>query len=369
MAHQFASQSDLSESEPRMGPGVSWLLGVLLALRVSPTRTGVENSNGSRVTQQITVSGVSSGGFFAVQFHVAYSSIIRGAGIIAGGPFYCAQGNVDIALASCMRTPGLISVDELVAITHSTYLTTRTIDDPKNLSMDTKVWLFTGTEDTVVNPGVVHKLQSYYGNFGVDEIKLVDTVPAEHSWVTDSYGNSCSFKGEPYINNCGYNAANELLTYLHSTSGKGNLSSTSVHTSLNNFTGTNKSSKGGGKLVKINQKTFVPPGVIPAAIGLHDTAYAFLPDGCSFGGQNCDIHVAFHGCLQGIPKIGMQFVNNTGLNEVAAAYNIIVLYPQAMATLTNPKGCWDWWGYSGEDYSSQLGVQMKTVKAMLDSIR
>ena len=34
---------------------------------------------------KISVSGLSSGGFFAVQFHVAFSNDIMGAGIVAGG--------------------------------------------------------------------------------------------------------------------------------------------------------------------------------------------------------------------------------------------------------------------------------------------
>src|SRR3977135_1796381 len=42
---------------------------------------------------QTSVSGLSAGGFMAVQFDVAFSSMLRGAGIIAGGPFYCAQGS------------------------------------------------------------------------------------------------------------------------------------------------------------------------------------------------------------------------------------------------------------------------------------
>jgi len=39
---------------------------------------------------QITVSGLSSGAFMATQFSVAYSASIAGAGIVAGGPYYCA---------------------------------------------------------------------------------------------------------------------------------------------------------------------------------------------------------------------------------------------------------------------------------------
>jgi hypothetical protein len=39
----------------------------------------------------ITVSGLSSGGFFAHQFHIAFSKLVTGAGIIAGGPFGCME--------------------------------------------------------------------------------------------------------------------------------------------------------------------------------------------------------------------------------------------------------------------------------------
>ena len=36
---------------------------------------------------QISVSGLSSGAYFAVQFHVSFSKTIMGAGIVAGGSF------------------------------------------------------------------------------------------------------------------------------------------------------------------------------------------------------------------------------------------------------------------------------------------
>ena len=35
---------------------------------------------------QTSTSGISSGGYMAVQLHVAYSSLVRGAGVLAGGP-------------------------------------------------------------------------------------------------------------------------------------------------------------------------------------------------------------------------------------------------------------------------------------------
>ena len=57
-----------------------------------------------------------------------------------------------------------------------------------------------------------------------------------------------------------------------------------------------------------------------------------------------------HGCLQTIKDIGTEFVLNNGANEWAMANDAVVLYPQASSIpLSNPKGCWDWWGYTGED--------------------
>ena len=49
----------------------------------------------------VFVAGISSGGFFAVQMHVAHSATIKGAAIYAGGVYYCANGNVITALTDC----------------------------------------------------------------------------------------------------------------------------------------------------------------------------------------------------------------------------------------------------------------------------
>jgi poly(3-hydroxybutyrate) depolymerase len=40
----------------------------------------------------VTVSGISSGGYMAVQFQVAFSKLVKGAGILAAGPYDCAEG-------------------------------------------------------------------------------------------------------------------------------------------------------------------------------------------------------------------------------------------------------------------------------------
>src|SRR5262249_28458180 len=44
----------------------------------------------------ITVSGISSGAFFAHQFHIAYSGLVKGVGMVAGGPYGCADNEDSI---------------------------------------------------------------------------------------------------------------------------------------------------------------------------------------------------------------------------------------------------------------------------------
>ena len=53
---------------------------------------------------QTTVSGLSSGAYMAGQFHVAFSGEVVGAGIVAGGPYGCAEGRLLTALRRCMST-------------------------------------------------------------------------------------------------------------------------------------------------------------------------------------------------------------------------------------------------------------------------
>lgn len=45
------------------------------------------------VEPKVTVSGLSSGGYMAAQFAVAFSASVQGVGVLAGGPYNCAQGD------------------------------------------------------------------------------------------------------------------------------------------------------------------------------------------------------------------------------------------------------------------------------------
>lgn len=74
-----------------------------------------------------------------------------GVGVIAGGPYYCAQNSLVIAQSACTLNPDLISVPELVQITYNT-AATLTIDPPAHMKGD-QVYIFTGSRDDVVVQG------------------------------------------------------------------------------------------------------------------------------------------------------------------------------------------------------------------------
>jgi len=295
----------------------------------------------------VTLSGVSSGASFAVQFHVAHSSSVDGVGVIAGAPYWCSQGSSAVSLSNCQKSPNSISISNLVAYTTNAF-SNHTIDNPSNLAKS-KVFLFSGTLDTVVAPGVVKKLATYYQTYiSSENISTVYNIPSEHAFITNNFGKNCSYLGDPYINNCQYDFAGTILKYL-----LGNLSSPVPAVS--------------GNLVTITQTTFLPPSVLPSTAAIGPNAYLYVPTACQKT-KGCRVHVAFHGCVQTLDDINTTFVTKTGYNEWAEANNIIVLYPQAIVTKENPKGCWDWWGYTGSAYATQSGPQIITIKNMIDSI-
>ena len=75
--------------------------------------------------------------------------------------------------------------------------------------------------------------------------------------------------------------------------------------------------------------------------------------------------------MQSSEYISDAFAAGTGYNEWAEANKLLVLYPQVASSKIapmNPYGCWDWWGYTNEDYATKDGPQIKVIKAMLDAL-
>jgi poly(3-hydroxybutyrate) depolymerase len=291
---------------------------------------------------QTTVSGLSSGGFMAVQLHVAYSATFKkGAGVVAGGPFYCAEGSVTNATGRCMASPAGIPTSTLVSTTNN-WASQGLIDPVSNLQ-SSKVYMFSGTLDDVVKPGVMDALKTYYHSFVPDaNVVYKKDIASQHAMVTDDYGNACSFKGAPYINDCNFDLAGAILQQLYGTLNARNVNTLPA-----------------ANYVQFNQSQFI------SNHGMATTGWAYIPAACTSGAQ-CKLHVVLHGCKQNENDVQQQYVKNTGYNRWADTNNIVMLYPQTSVAATN--SCWDWWGYDSANYAKKSGPQMAAIKAMVDQV-
>ena len=297
----------------------------------------------------ITVSGVSSGGYMAVQLHVAHSSRIAGAGVIAAGPYYCAQGSVFTALYNCMQ-PGYwtpLPATAFLTGQASVLAASHRIDAMSNLAR-ARVWLFTGRADETVYPAVVYALRDFYVAQQA-EVTLVADRPAGHGMVTERAGNECGSTAPPFIVHCNFDAAGELLRVL-----LGSVAPPAM--------------KEAGRLLAFDQRPYASGDA--HGIALDDTGFVYVPAQCAT--ERCRIHVAFHGCRQGAAEIGERFVREAGYNRWADTNALVVLYPQAIKRYSpfvfNPRGCWDWWGYTDAAYHTQRAPQIRAVMAMIERL-
>lgn len=288
----------------------------------------------------------------AVQTHVAFSSEVSGAAVYAGGPYFCAKANLNTAEMECMSyMMGGPDVDQLVTFTDAQAVE-KTIDSPTNMK-DDRVFLYSGKQDSTVNPKVMKALETYYLNYMPSSaITTSYNVQAEHLMPTLNYGSSCTRSTSPYIGKCAYDGAGEGFQVL--------------------FEGATRGQAVAANLWEFDQTPFYTAGTL-ASISLDKTGYIYVPTACADGSQACHLHFAFHGCLQTQADIGSDFAEHSGYNEWAEASGVIVVYPYTVKstsmTLYNPNGCWDWWGYAGKDYVLQSGAQMQFVKNIMDTLK
>ena len=295
----------------------------------------------------VTVSGISSGGFMAVQLQVAYSKRIFGTAIFAGGPYYCAQDSGTTAQGYCESGNG-IPLQALIVYTNG-QASNGTIDPTSNIASK-PIYMFSGVNDTTVHQSVMNALQQYYETYTKStNITYNNNSQAAHAWISPDGPNSCNSAYIPYINNCGIDPEQTFLSMFYGTLNPKNTGSVA------------------GSYVQFDQNAFVSGGNANS-YSMDSTGWLFVPANCA-NGQACRLVVALHGCLQYQGIVQQQFVQKSGINEWADTNNIIVLYPQTIASSpNNPLGCWDWWGYTSSDYALRSGPQMVAIMAMVSQI-
>jgi poly(3-hydroxybutyrate) depolymerase len=296
---------------------------------------------------QTSVSGLSSGAFMAVQLQVAHSASIMGAGVVAGGPYYCAADNMAFTGICMGQVPFVPPNPALMVSAAQGFASQNRIDSLSNLG-NRRIYVFSGTKDTVVKQNVVDATVAFFTQAGVSgaNLKYVNTVPAGHAVIEPNVGNQCDANASPYMSHCGdYDQAGELLSFIH---GALNPKATTLT----------------GRMVTFDQRSYAP-----ASTGMASEAYLYVPKACDQG-QTCKVHVAIHGCVQSVESVGDAFITQSGYNAWADTNNLLVLYPQVnKSTLPfNPQGCWDWWGYTNADYAVKAGAQVTAIMKMVKSL-
>ena len=287
--------------------------------------------------------------------------LVRGAGVLAGGPFYCAAGSIWRALNNCLSPSARSPLPPLAQINSQidALATAARIDPPKNLH-DNRVWLLSGGQDHTVETPVMDALYAFYRErLPAEAIRYIKPAEAGHAMIStaDPHANACASTAPPFINRCGdLDAAGELLKHL-----LGPLQAPSKILS--------------GEIIAFDQRPFVTGLATDASLA--DQGYVYIPQICR--SESCRVHVVFHGCQQSAAQVGRRFVEGAGYNAWADSNHLLVLYPQTVARyglalgsrqwLFNPKGCWDWWGYSEKnEYHTRDGVQIKAVRAMVEQL-
>ena len=318
--------------------------------------------------KESSISGISSGAFMAVQFGVSWSSIVKGVGVIAGGPYYCAQGTATdgllgnlgpslTATGPCMKGPPP-ALEPLFEKTDE-WARRGDIDDPRNIA-NQRIYVFAGYNDSIVNPKVGEAAYRFYlhylGGRNDGNMFYQGAIGAGHSQVTADYGQPCNKNEGDFIDRCNYDQAGIILQHTYGALNPKNRGTLS------------------GKLVAFDQRELTSPEA-PASYSMAETGYVYVPASCA-ARQPCRVHIALHGCKQNFETIKDRYVQHAGYNEWADTNRLIVLYPQTIVgdpttdpfTPLNPFGCWDWWGYTNFNYAVKAGRQIRTIKAMLDRL-
>ena len=303
-----------------------------------------------------SVSGLSSGAFMTIQYGVAFSDSTIGMGVVAGGPYNCAYVNVG-GIVTCMSGNPAGAVSYAAA---QGFAALGQIDPVSNLA-NQKIYMFSGTNDSIVKQTVMNAVFDFYQAAQVPaaNIQYVKQYPAGHAFISPSSGHDCAATATPYIDACAViDGAPSSVNYDQPAA-----ILTQIYGQLNP-----KATTPSSKPIAFDQTEFISP-VMSMMSSMADTGYVYIPATCAKAGSaRCAVHVVFHGCEQGAQTVHDAVYGKLGYNNWADSNGIIVLYPQAVVSSfipTNPKGCWDWWGYSGLDFQVQSGVQLAAVRAMV----
>lgn len=307
---------------------------------------------------KITVSGISSGACFSVQFHAAFSTLVGGSAIFSGMPYHCYQGNSTVLKPEtwkdqCKTHPQKLDLKSLVDYTRS--VADQGFIDPLENMANARVYLFRGSLDPGYHDGAVNNTQHWYEAFVGPNGSVVgdlNRIPASHGIPTIDTGDKgakypptkCNESGEPFLRLCGFDGAGAALLQLYDD----DLQPRAVQANISN-------------LVRYHQRPYFNKSQPQY---LSEFGYVYVPPQCAEGaGTTCRLHVNFHGCHMSADNIQLDYLSKAGFIEWADSNDLVILFPQSLGT-----SCWDKAGDTGADYAFKTGPEMAAVKRIVDAV-
>jgi len=273
------------------------------------------------------------------------------------------------------------------------------IEAPEQIQAQ-KIFLYQGSSDTVVNPAMLDKLKEFYRDLKVPDanVKVVQSLGG-HNFPTDRpLEKLCTAQAFPYISSCHMDVAGDILKHL---SGQPNLVRSADR------------EKNKKNLYRVKQG--LPEGSQasrPNSVATY--GYLAASNRCLEDPSQCSVHVALHGCemsdsfdpqfdqrylkyakrgymrmrtkaqmypLSPLPYIEqrhpryatLKFAMDSGYLDYVENNNLIVLFPQTWITTENyplnPKGCWDWYGWTGREYATNQGRETRWLMEWIQQIQ
>ncbi|ODM94288.1 Long-chain fatty acid transport protein 6 [Orchesella cincta] len=329
-----------------------------------------QNSLGSRLLdlgqhnvfpESVTLSGFSSGGTFAQQLQISYSSLFSGIASFSHAYYRCGPGNgteadYDNACTIVGNNPVAYDPDRALADIRR-YEREGVIERTRNLR-NKKLYLYAGSRSSFFNLdqslGAIRVYEPLIQNIDAIKIRVQD---AEQLLPTANFGRACRLNAQNsfFLGNCGFSGAYEALQFLLGDAIK--QPPAPLRPNPRNF-------------LRFDQTEFFY-GIEGNGDHFMDTiGYIYVPRQCYQ--RRCFLHLYFHGCLTGREFNGTRHLVNSGYLELAEANDLIVLAPQAVGTGPggeNEIGCWDTYGLTGPNYvATQLGAQVTVVRNILTRI-
>lgn len=329
-------------------------------------------------------------------------------GVNPGTWFVPQKGNpIYQSVAVCMGNPKKAKIPVAYLKTN---LSKKLIDPLENLAKQ-KVFIYHGKVDSVLNVSMQKNLKKYYVTNGVKESNIeVMTGKGSHNFPTGRQdGIACNTEKVPYIASCDFDLAGKMLSHLvddkmiRTEMNKERLFVVDQTTNLSN-------------LNKVEADWVTPvPSIAPYG-------YLYANEKCLANPKSCHLHIALHGCKMSdsynesfqeqyqkqvsnykivgmrsskdslflfpnfprmpfslpsiesnTPNYGLlKFALDSGYAEYAEQNDLMILFPQTWITEDNfpynPKGCWDWFGWTGENYATNTGSEAKWLMDFVKSV-